>query len=71
MNIEDLLDDYEITSLAIWGSRSRNTKEHCKSFLSDLNSFDGDSLQKKTENHLISCGIKKEQIENLRKIMLY
>ncbi len=67
---EDLVDDYEITSLSVWGNRSRNTENRFKLFYDNLCKYDGASLEEKTENYMLSCGITKEQVGKFRKIML-
>ena len=70
MSYEDLLDDYEFTSLSVWGARSRNTEEHFKKFYEILNSYEGNTLKEKTENYLISCGVTKASIEEFRDFMI-
>lgn len=67
---DDLIDDYEATSISIWGVRSRNSKEHFQSFINDLNKLEGATLAEKTKTHFLSCGVTEAEIENFRKIML-
>ena len=66
--LDDLIDDYEITSLSIWGDRSRNVPRY-QDFLKKFDSFDGETLSEKSENYLLSCGITKDMIDNFKKIM--
>ena len=63
-------DDYEITSLSIWGARSRNSEGHFKPLLNMFNEFNGETTQEKAENYLISCGVSKALIKNFQEFML-
>ena len=70
---ETLIKDYEFTSFSIY--HMRNTKEGdyapCfKEFRDKLEAFDGDTLQKKTENYLLSIGVTEDEIYNIKAIML-
>lgn len=70
---ETLIKDYEFTSFSVY--HMRNTKEgdyavFFKKFRSILESFDGDSLQKKVENYLMSIGVTEAEICSIRAIML-
>ena len=67
---DDLIDDYEITSLSVWGVRTRNSKEHYKRFYETFSSFEGASIEEKAETYLISCGIDRSLIEKFRDFML-
>lgn len=67
---KDLFDDYEITSLSIWGARSRNSEGHFKPLLNMFNEFNGETTQEKAENYLISCGVSKTLIKNFQEFML-
>jgi hypothetical protein len=67
--IEPLLDDYEITSLSIWGIRSRNMPSFQK-FFSMLNGFEGKNLQEKTANYLYSVGVTQKEIRTIKEIMI-
>jgi hypothetical protein len=64
-----LLDDYEITSLSVWGARSRNMPAF-QDFLMRLNAFDGETLQQKIESYLRSVGVADEEMRAIKKIML-
>lgn len=71
ISYDDLIDDYECTSLSTRGVRSRNTENMCKSFLNDFNAFKGETPEEKAKNYLLSCGITENLIEKFRKFMLY
>lgn len=66
---EDLIDDYEITSLSIWGARSRNS-ELCRGFLEAFNALEGESISEKAKKYLLSCGVSEKQINDFKNIML-
>lgn len=66
---EDLIGDYEITSLSIWGDRSRNI-ERVQEFIAEFDSFEGSTMSEKAENYMLSCGISKAQIDKFKEIML-
>ncbi len=66
----DLIDDYEITSLSIYGLRTRNSKDHYQKFYEILNAFEGDTIQEKVKTYLLSCGVSETLIKKFRKIML-
>ena len=70
MSYEDLLDEYEITSLSIWGVRTRNSEKHFKSFMQEFNAIEGQTIKEKAENHFLSTGVSKMLIEKFRDIML-
>ncbi|MBQ8407227.1 MAG: tyrosine-protein phosphatase [Clostridia bacterium] len=67
-----LINDYEFTSFSIY--HMRNTKEgdyapRFKEFRDKLEAFEGNTLQKKTENYLLSIGVTEDEIYNIRAIM--
>ena len=68
---EDMLLDYELTSLSIWGPRKR-TDEWFQPLLEALDRYGNaeDSMNKKAENFLLSCGVTPEQIASIREIFL-
>lgn len=66
---EDLIDDYEITTLSIWGARSRNSEGLCKPFLEEFNRLEGNTSAEKAEHHFLSCGVTKESIERFKRFM--
>ncbi len=67
---EDLFADYEFTSLSIWGKRSIRS-DLFQAFLAELNRYGApdDSINKKCEVFLLSCGITPEEIHTFRRIM--
>ena len=70
---ETLIKDYEFTSFSIY--HIRNTKEgdyapRFKEFRDKLEAFEGDTLQKKIENYLLSIGVTEDEIYNIKAIML-
>ena len=71
MSMEDLIFDYELSSLSVWGVRSSES-ESFKTFLNILNDYGtkSDTIKTKCENYLISIGVTREEIEHIRDIML-
>ena len=65
----DLVDDYEITTLSIWGVRSRNTGLF-QAFRARLDEFPGETDREKAEAFTLSCGITMKQIEEFRALLL-
>lgn len=67
---EDVLTDYELTSLSIWGERSR-TSEWFPPLIEALDRFgsEGDDINRKAENFLLWCGVTEEQIRSIRRIL--
>lgn len=39
-------------------------------YIADLKKLEGDTMQEKVENHLLSIGVTKSEIENIRKILI-
>lgn len=64
----DLYLDYELTSLSIWGERSRNS-ELFQAFLKALDAYPGDTLNQKSENFLLSAGITEQELKTIRSIL--
>lgn len=71
MGSDDLINEYEWTSLSIWGMRTRNYDKF-QNFLNKLNDYgdENDSLQQKTENFILSAGLTKGEIQEIREILL-
>ena len=71
VEFENLCLDYELTSLSVWGDRSRKS-DLFVSLLAALNRFGEpeESINKKAEEFLRSCGITEEELGNLRKNLL-
>ena len=70
MSYEDLMDDYEITTLSKWYKRSRNTEGRFKLFFDRFSTYPGSTMEEKARNYLLSCEIPEEQIDRFRIIML-
>ena len=66
---EDIIDDYESTTLSIWGIRTRN-RDLYQNFITKLETFEGETLYEKAVSFMLSSGITMEQIENIRSFML-
>ena len=62
---EDMLRDYELTSLSVWGERSRKS-ELFVSLMEALDRYPGFSIRESAVNFLRSCGITEETFEKLR-----
>ena len=68
---EDLIHDYEYTSFSIYGERnSRGGVYRFPELLEAIEAYEGDSLSKKVESYLLSCGVTADEIYNLKAIML-
>ncbi|MBQ4088314.1 MAG: tyrosine-protein phosphatase [Clostridia bacterium] len=64
---DDMIRDYELTSLSVWGERSRSG-DWFASLVKGLEAYGdaGDSLREKALNFLRSCGIDDAVFEKLR-----
>ena len=69
MDEEDLLMDYEMTSMCIWGDRCRETK-YCKALLGALAEYPGETVQQQCIDYLHDCGITEGQLNIIRSILL-
>ncbi len=67
---EFLFEDYEYTSLSIWGKRSI-TSDHFKDLLTSLDEYgsENDSINEKCRNFLRACGITDDDMAKIRDIM--
>jgi len=65
----DMLRDYELTSLSIWGDRSRKS-ELFVSLMDALAEYGGDTLNERVLAYLASCGVTDEVIARLRHNLL-
>lgn len=63
---EDLVREYELTTLY----HTSVTAENLTALRQYLDSLEGDSLQEKTENYLLSIGVTAAEIESIRSILL-
>ena len=68
---DDLIRDYELTSLSIWDERSRNS-EWFRSLMRALEEYgsEGESIRAKALRFLRSCGIDDDTFEKLRSNLL-
>ena len=69
---ENLIQDYEFTSWSIHLIRNTQTgvySEMYKPFRATLEQYEGDTLQKKVENYLLSIGVTEAEIYNIKAIM--
>ena len=69
ISVEQLIDDYELTTLAVFGARSRN-KEIFKTYLALLEELEGADLYEKGYNYFLSCGIEREKLEKIKNLFL-
>ena len=67
MSMNDLIQDYELTSLSIWGVRSRESDEF-KKLLGALDEFgsDKDTINEKVERYLRDAGLSETHIAQIR-----
>lgn len=66
-----LIQDYELTSFSIYELRNYNsTTYQFKDFVEKLKTYEGETLQEKTENYLLSIGVTETEIYNIKAIML-
>lgn len=64
---EDMMKDYQFSSLChgkLWGLNEMNE------FIGRLKSYDGDTIQKKAEDYLLSTGVTEAEITAIREIYL-
>lgn len=68
---EDILRDYELTSLSIWGDRRRN-QESFGRFIAELDAYGNkeDTYHTKTLNFLKVCNIAGDILEKIKRIFL-
>ena len=64
---DDIIQDFVLTSFSRVGERP---KERIIPVLNTLEQFNGDTLSKKTENYLLTIGLTKQEIYNIKAIML-
>lgn len=69
VELTDLITDYELTSLSIWGLRSRNT-ELFRGFMEKLEMFAGNNVQEKTVSFMLTSGVTEAQLVQLKNIFL-
>lgn len=66
---KDILLDYEITSLSVWGDRNR-VSDLYTSFLEELEGYEGNSFEEKIMSFIYSCDITEQQLDKIRDILL-
>ena len=66
VNKKDITTGYDLSLLVNRSLQSEAFSE----MLNMLEDYDGDTLQQKTENFLLECGVTREQIESIRSIFL-
>lgn len=69
---KDLITDYETTSFSIYGTRSTQSGTYApmfQAFLTQLNTFDGETLSEKTANYMLSIGVTQAEIDAIRNIL--
>ncbi len=69
VSLPQLICDYELTSLSVWGMRVRNYPPFANLVQALLQLGDGD-IQKGAEAHLLRTGVTKEQIASIKSILL-
>jgi hypothetical protein len=68
----ELIQDYEFTTFSLYNERNTQQGDYAKyykDFRKGLDTYAGDTLQKKVESYLLSIGVTKSQIENIKAIM--
>ena len=65
----DLADDFELTTLSLFGVRSRNSQSYL-GLLSAIAAYDGETLSEKVEDYLLAAGVTGEEIATIREIFL-
>lgn len=63
-----LIQDYELTSLSIWGER-HHTSDEFTAFLTYLSRY-GVKIQDEVKNYLKSIGVSKQELTSIRKILI-
>lgn len=66
---DNLVDDYELTSLTRYGGRSRNSNLY-HTLIEKLNCFVGDTINEKAETFMLYSGVTPEQIQKIRDMFL-
>ncbi len=67
MSEEDMMKEYQFSSLchgSLWGLNDMNE------FIGRLKAYEGDTIQKKAENYLLSTGVTEAEIAAIREIYL-
>ncbi len=67
MSEEDLMRDYQLSALyhgGLWSAEQMN------SFVERLKTYEGNTLQEKAENYLLSIGVTQQEIKTIKEIYL-
>jgi len=67
IDTEDILHDFELTSLSVFGFRSRY-QSFMRAFFEMMQKY-GSTLKEQAENYLLSCGVTKSDLEKIVKIL--
>ncbi|MBQ5746332.1 MAG: tyrosine-protein phosphatase, partial [Clostridia bacterium] len=69
----DIIRDYEFTTFSLYGVRTIDSIDYIAkekyAFFTTLNAQEGDTLQKRVENYLLSIGVTAAEIANIKSIM--
>ena len=69
MEEEDLLKDYEMTSMCIWGDRCRITRPW-QAFVTALSEYPGKTTPEQAISFLKACGVTDQEMDRIRSILL-
>ena len=70
VDMKNLIDDYEFTSLSTWGIRTRN-HIHFKEMLEKFGEFRGNTFREQVTDYLLSfLGVTEQQLKCIEDIML-
>lgn len=69
MSDEQLILDYELTSLSVWGDRRRDS-DHFTALMAALEPFEGETIGERAVAYLDACGVDAAMRETLRAILL-
>jgi hypothetical protein len=71
VSMEDLALDYELTSLSVWGKRSRYSGPF-QAMLDGLRQFapDTDDIRRQIESYMLAAGLSEEEIGTIRNTLL-
>lgn len=70
MRMEDLVKDYELTSLSVWGERRSDGEPFCEMLqILELFAPRGSSLQTQAEGYLRVIGVSDEEVAAIREIL--
>lgn len=70
MSYNDLMDEYELTSISRFGGRSRHGKG-MQEILTTINKYNGNNINEKVENYMLDgLGLLSSDIEKIRTILI-